>query len=182
MALVDRSTFSSMSERSNRPAIPADPTADSSFFSPRSRKQFTLFAAGATFFALSMAITKRSLLRRQRLPPAPLFHPSTRPLQPINGPVEAVEAVSIATINVTSFMMMVTGGALWSLDISNIEDARRKLRGGLGIDGSGRSEKEAEEEFEEWLATTLARKEAKARAQNHLNTDEQRNEDKKKSI
>ena len=79
-------------------------------------------------------------------------------------------------------MMMVTGGALWSLDISNIEDARRKLRGGLGIDGSGRSEKEAEEEFEEWLATTLARKEAKARAQNHLNTDEQRNDDKKKSI
>lgn len=79
-------------------------------------------------------------------------------------------------------MMMVTGGALWSLDISNIEDARRKLRGGLGIDGSGRSEKEAEEEFEEWLATTLARKEAKARAQNCLNTDEQRNDDKKKSI
>lgn len=79
-------------------------------------------------------------------------------------------------------MMMVTGGALWSLDISNIEDARRKLRGGLGIDSSGRSEKEAEEEFEEWLATTLARKEAKASAQNHLNTDEQRNDDKKKSI
>ena len=115
-----------------------------------------------------MAITKRSLIRRQRLPPAPLFHPSTRPLQPVNGPVEAVEALSIATINVTSFMMMVTGGALWSLDISNLEDARRKLRGGLGIDGSGKSEKEAEEEFEEWLATTLARKEAKAQAQDQV--------------
>ena len=163
-----------MSANSGPPAAPTDTGIDSSLFSPRSRKQFTTFAAGATFFALSMAITRRSLVRRQRLPPAPLFHPSTRPLYPVNGPVEAVEALSIATINVTSFMMMMMGGALWALDISNIDDARKKLRGGLGLDGSNQREKEAEEEFEEWLASTLARKETKERVKEQLDRAERR--------
>lgn len=57
--------------------------------------------------------------------------------------------------------MMLTGGLLWAFDISSMEDARVKLRGGLGFDGSGTSVAEAEEEFEEWLATTLARKDTK---------------------
>lgn len=61
--------------------------------------------------------------------------------------------------------MMGTGGALWYLGIENLEDARRVARGGIGVDGSGRSEKEAEEEFEEWIATVLSRKEAKEKAQ-----------------
>lgn len=52
---------------------------------------------------------------------------------------------------------------LWAFDISSMDDMRRKIRGGLGIDGSGRSEKDAEEEMEEWLATVLARKEEKER-------------------
>lgn len=60
--------------------------------------------------------------------------------------------------------MMFGGGLLWGLDIWGLEDMRRRLRGGLGFDGSGRSEKDAEEEFEEWLATVLARKEKKVEA------------------
>lgn len=75
--------------------------------------------------------------------------------------MEAFEALNIATINVASIAMMVTGGLLWSFDISSLEDARVRLRGGLGFDGSGRTVTEAEEEFEEWLATTLARKDNK---------------------
>lgn len=57
--------------------------------------------------------------------------------------------------------MMLTGGLLWAFDISSMEDARMKIRGKLGLDGSGMSTAEAEEEFEEWLATTLARKDNK---------------------
>ena len=38
---------------------------------------------------------------------------------------------------------------------------RRKVRAGLGVDGTGRGAKEVEEEFEEWLATVLERKKAK---------------------
>jgi hypothetical protein len=77
--------------------------------------------------------------------------------------MEAFEALNIATINVLSLAMLSTGGVLWYLDIASMEDARRKLRGGLGVDGSGRSEEEAEEDFEEWLADVLSRKEAKER-------------------
>ena len=75
--------------------------------------------------------------------------------------MEAFEALNIATVNVLSFAMMGIGGTLWYLDINSMDEARRKIRGGLGVDGSGRSEKEAEEDFEEWMASTLARKEMK---------------------
>lgn len=83
----------------------------------------------------------------------------------MNGAVEAFEALNLATVNVMSFAMMFGGGLLWALDISSLDDLRRKVRGGRGVDGSGsgRSEREAEEEMEEWLATVLARKEEKVR-------------------
>ena len=58
-------------------------------------------------------------------------------------------------------MVMMTGGALWAFDISTTDDLRRKIRGGLGIDGTGRTERQAEEDFEEWLAETLARTDEK---------------------
>lgn len=75
--------------------------------------------------------------------------------------MEAVEALNIATINVLSLAVMSTGGMLWYFDINSMDDARRKLRGGLGVDGTGRDEKQVEEELEEWMATVLSRKEAK---------------------
>jgi hypothetical protein len=75
--------------------------------------------------------------------------------------MEAVEALNVATINVLSLAMMSTGGMLWYFDINSMDDARRKLRGGLGVDGTGRDEKQAEEELEEWAETVLSRKEAK---------------------
>lgn len=77
--------------------------------------------------------------------------------------MEAFEALNLATVNVTSFAMMMAGGLLWALDISSMEELRQKVRGGMGVDGSGRSEREAEEEWEEWLAVTLARREEKER-------------------
>lgn len=56
---------------------------------------------------------------------------------------------------------MMVGGALWAFDISGMEELRQRVRGGLGVDGSGREEKDVEEEFEEWLAGTLERKRKK---------------------
>lgn len=58
-------------------------------------------------------------------------------------------------------MMMVVGGMGWALDISGLDDMRRLVRGGLGVDGSGRDESEVEEEWEEWLAGVLERKKEK---------------------
>jgi hypothetical protein len=77
--------------------------------------------------------------------------------------MEAFEALNVATINVASYAMMMTGGLLWAFDISSLEDMRRKVRGGLGVDGTGRGERDVEEEFEEWLASTLERKKEKER-------------------
>lgn len=60
--------------------------------------------------------------------------------------------------------MMMVGGLSWALDISTLEDLRRKVRGGMGVDGTGRNEKDVEEEFEEWLASVLERKAEKEKA------------------
>lgn len=90
--------------------------------------------------------------------------------------MEAFEALNIATINVASIAMVVAGGSLWAFDINSMEDMRRKIRGGLGVDGSGRSEKDAEEEFEEWIASVLARKEDKEKRRKEDAVDSVKNE------
>ena len=56
---------------------------------------------------------------------------------------------------------MVTGGLMWGFDISGLEELKVRLREGLGLEEEG--EKNAEEEFEEWLAVTLARRDGKKR-------------------
>ena len=73
------------------------------------------------------------------------------------GPFLAVEALSLATINVIAWGMLTTGLGLWYYDIKGIEDMRNKIRGGIGVDGTGRSEQELEEEMEEWVVGVLER-------------------------
>ena len=145
---------------------------------PRQNKAPVVFVAGIAFTALSFLIARRSFARR-RLAANPSFYtnsPAHTQVQSakVSAPMEAFEALNIATINVLSLAMLSTGGALWYFDIASMEDARRKLRGGLGVDGSGRSEGEAEEDFEEWLATVLSRKEAKERRREYEGEKEQR--------
>lgn len=81
-----------------------------------------------------------------------------------SGAILAFEALSLATINVFSWAMIGVGSVLWMTDIRGMDDLRRRVRGGLGIDGSGRTEEQVEEEMEEWLVGVLARKEDKERA------------------
>lgn len=133
---------------------PETPTA-------RTRKQLTLLLAGTTFYALSTLITRRAITRRQRATIPKFYQPSNRPASDVNGGLEALEALSVATVNVTSFAMMVAGGLLWVFDICSLEELRWKVRGGYRVDGSGGSEGEAGEEVEveEWVAGGLARRE-----------------------
>ncbi|TVY21627.1 Altered inheritance of mitochondria protein 11 [Lachnellula arida] len=164
------------------PALAATPTAQplatpesrSSFFSQRSRRQLGLFFAGAGFFAVSMAITRRSLVRRYKATIPKFYQPNNRPGFEVNGAMEAFEALNIATINVLSVSMMVSGGFMWALDISSLDDMRRKVRINMGMDAS-REDSEAEEEIEEMIATILARKEFK-----HLLGKEKEEEGKEK--
>ncbi|KAI9863036.1 MAG: hypothetical protein M1824_000724 [Vezdaea acicularis] len=145
-------------------ALSAQPqyTRPAPLTSPRSLRQLSLFLAGSSFFLLSTLITRRSLTRRYKASIPSYFTPSNRPpAQPVDGAVEAFEALSVASANVASLAVMGVGGVLWAADISGMEELRRKVRGGLGVDGSGRGEGDVEEEFEEWLATVLQRKEDK---------------------
>jgi len=75
--------------------------------------------------------------------------------------MDALDALSLATINTLSVAIMVAGGASWALDISSLEDMRRKARGAI-YGGTGVPlDQGADEELEEWIATVLARKEFK---------------------
>lgn len=48
---------------------------------------------------------------------------------------------------------------MWAFDVRGMDDLRAKFKRGMGLEGVDL--KEAEEEFEEWLAETFARKEGK---------------------
>ncbi|EXJ85578.1 hypothetical protein A1O1_05943 [Capronia coronata CBS 617.96] len=131
----------------------------------RPNRSKVIFGAGVAFFAFSLLITRRSFARK-RLASNPAFYANAPAHQAeqstkVSGAMEAMEALNLATINVLSLAMMATGGTMWYLNINSMQDARRVLRGGLGVDGTGKTEKDAEEEFEEWMATVLARKDAK---------------------
>lgn len=131
----------------------------------RPNRNKVIFGAGVAFFAFSLLITRRAFARK-RLAANPAFYANAPGHQAeqatkTSGAMEALEALNLATINVLSLGMMATGGTMWYLNINSMEDARRVLRGGLGVDGTGKSEKDAEEEFEEWMATVLARKDSK---------------------
>ena len=149
---------------------------------PGLRNSIKLLLGGTAFFALSAVITKRALARRARLastlPSSSTLASSTGPgpasqalhnaaahgaeaeaaAANVSGPMEALEALHLATLNVFSLTMVGVGAGMYMFDIETLEELRRKVRGGLGADGTGRSEEEVEEEWEEWVASRLARK------------------------
>ncbi|KAL2043033.1 hypothetical protein N7G274_004092 [Stereocaulon virgatum] len=174
MAFLQRPSIPNMSiqdpqQPSSEPT--PEPQPSRSLTSPRSRKQLTLFLAGASFLTLSGLITRRQVARRHLSTIPRFYQPSNRPPPvPVSGAFEAFEALNLATINVVSFMMMLTGGVLWAFDISSMDDLRREVRGGLGVDGSGRFGADVEEEFEEWVASVLQRKEDKERSRTTTTT------------
>lgn len=132
---------------------------------PRHQKNKLILGAGVAFFAFSLLITRRAMTRK-RIMVSPAFYtnaPNHRAelTKQVSAPIEALEALNIATVNVLSLALMGVGSTLWYLDINSLEEGRRFIRGGMGVDGTGRSEKDAEEEFEEWIATVLSRKEEK---------------------
>lgn len=140
---------------------PSDSPSASSIATARTIRQFSLVLAGTAFVGLSTLVTKRALVRRYKAVLPKFYQPNNRPT-PVNGGFEAFEALSLATINVFSWGVLMTGGTLWALDISSMEDLRTKFREKMGIDAGGKAKQDADEEMEEWLATVLARKEVKA--------------------
>ncbi|PNS19665.1 hypothetical protein CAC42_7509 [Sphaceloma murrayae] len=129
--------------------------------SPRSWRQFSYFALGAGLLMYSSVITRRALARKYlSIKPKGMFSPSNK-VEDANGQMDAVEALSLATLNVTSFGVMMVGGGLWAFDISSLEELRARVRMKMDIDGHGKSEAETEEDIEEWMGVVLARLQGK---------------------
>ena len=129
------------------------------------RRNKLIFAAGLAFVGLSVLATRRSLARKRLASKAAFYSDApahnVEQSKNVNGAFEAMEALNIATINVLSVAMMATGGTLWYMDLNSLADARKMIRGGLGVDGNGMTEQQADEEIEEVIASILARKDAK---------------------
>ncbi|KAK5114652.1 hypothetical protein LTR62_002225 [Meristemomyces frigidus] len=134
----------------------------------RQRRQDAILYGGIFFTALSLFITRRSLRRKllpgtvqQNTAGVPLAAgtaPGSEKFAPkTDGPLDAVEALGLATLNVFSFAMLAAGSAMKIFDIADIEDMRDGVRRGVGFDVYG-GESEADKEMEGWIADVLARK------------------------
>ncbi|KAI1109521.1 hypothetical protein F5Y14DRAFT_25751 [Nemania sp. NC0429] len=141
------------------PAPAALPYTRPSVLSQRSLKQLGLFFAGAGFLSLATLITRRSVARKLRVTMPKFYVQSNRPVNKLDsdGPLIALEALNLATLNVLGFGVMMAGGLSWAFDVSGIEDLRRMARRQLGPSG-GRTDEESEREIEEWVAKVLLRK------------------------
>ncbi|CAG8982964.1 hypothetical protein HYALB_00003543 [Hymenoscyphus albidus] len=183
MAFLQQPTMAQPLRNPQPQPQPSEQPESRSFFSQRSARQFGLFAAGVGFFALSTVITRRSLVRKYKATVPRFYHPSNRVAE-VNGGLEAVEALGLATVNVASVAMTATGGLLWAFDISTLDDLRRKVRKQMGFSRTGNSleDKEAEEEIEEWFAEVLSRKEFKhLKGKEAENMEKETKEEEKKS-
>lgn len=131
----------------------------------RSAKQLGLFFAGAGFLTASALISKRAVSRKMVDSIPKFYQPSHHgPRPPPRAPAEkgddqlvAVEALGLATLNVFSFGVMLTGGLMFGFDISNVEELRRKARGKL-YGTNGVVDDAADQQVEEWIAEMLSRK------------------------
>ena len=175
--IFEESTPQPVSSPSQLPEAhkPTDPTKATTQPNPNRNK--VIFGAGLAFFAFSLLITRRSFARR-RLAANPAFYTNApahheQQAAKVSGAMEAFEALNLATVNVLSLAMIATGGTLWYLDINSMADARRMIRGGMGVD-TAEAEEKAEEEFEEWMATILARKEQKGKVMEAVEADRAR--------
>ncbi|KAI8722180.1 Altered inheritance of mitochondria protein 11 [Fusarium sp. LHS14.1] len=122
----------------------------------RPLKQFGLFFAGAGFMAASIAISRRSVLRR-RLDSLPKFYSSNRQTVKFDSAdrsLLAVQALGLATLNVISFAVLLVGGISWGFDLSSVQELRERSQAAIRRPGlvNPEDEKEMEKMMEDLMA------------------------------
>lgn len=126
---------------------------------PNSQK---ILIGGLFFLSFASSVTRRALARRRLHAVPPFYSSSVYHQPPGNGALDAVEAFNIATLNVASIAMTALGGFMCALDINNVEQARVKVRTGMGISQgvppSEEEEKQFEQDIEEWVGKMLDKK------------------------
>ncbi|UNI24381.1 hypothetical protein JDV02_010132 [Purpureocillium takamizusanense] len=149
------------SPQPSRPDAPAaaasPPTSSTASYSPLMRqvREFGLFFAGASFLAASIAVSRRSVLRR-RFDTLPPFHTSNRHTKPFDGSDRvalATQALGLATLNVMSFGIMLTGGISWAFDLCSVEELRERTQ--AVVRRPGKFDPEAEKEMEDMMKSLL---------------------------
>ncbi|KAL7796483.1 hypothetical protein V8C37DRAFT_371846 [Trichoderma ceciliae] len=125
----------------------------------RPLKQFGLFFLGAAFTAASVGVSRRSVIRRQR-DSFPKFYSSNSP-GPLDGnssegALLGVHALGLATLNVASFAVLLTGGLSWAFDLSSVDELRVKTKAALQRPG-GEVSPEDEREFEQMMDNLMAK-------------------------
>ncbi|KAF1344843.1 hypothetical protein BDV97DRAFT_266136, partial [Delphinella strobiligena] len=121
----------------------------------RTIKQLSIYFGGATFLAASVLVTRRAISRKHVSTIPKFYTPSNYKPTDANGAVEAAEAFALATINVTSLAIMLTGGSMFALDVVNAEDLREKYKRRMGFTDNW--EQGADEEIEEWVKGVLGK-------------------------
>jgi hypothetical protein len=126
---------------------------------PNSQK---ILISGLFFFSFASVVTRRALARRRLHAIPPFYSSSVYHQPPGNGALDAAEAFNIATINVSAVGMTALGGAMCALGIDTLEQARVKLRTGMGIaEGvppTVEEEKQFEQDIEDWVGKMLDKK------------------------
>lgn len=155
-----------MSGSAPEPARPADspavenPYAGTPWTSTRSLKQMSKFFFGAACFLASTAITRRAVYKRSLRIKPEYFSPNTNPHEHFSPFHDALLALGLATINCVSVGTMMLGGALWSVDISNIAELRAITRSRLDYDTIYAEDED--EDADESLETSILRKRGEA--------------------
>ncbi|KAF7559485.1 hypothetical protein G7046_g4664 [Stylonectria norvegica] len=124
----------------------------------RPLKQFGLLAAGAGFMAASIAITRRSVMRK-RMATIPKFYSSNRDglrFDAQDRSLLAAEAFGLATLNVTSFGFLLVGGISWGFDLSTTAEMRERSKEAIRRKG-GTVSAEEEAELEKMMLDLMER-------------------------
>ncbi|RDA89027.1 hypothetical protein CP532_0629 [Ophiocordyceps camponoti-leonardi (nom. inval.)] len=128
-------------------------------YSPLRRQlhQLGLFLAGAGFLAASVAVSRRAVLRR-RLEALPAFHTCNRSSHAAADASDrfglATQALGLATLNVCSFGVLLTGGIAWGFDLCSVAELRFRTQQVLRRSAAN-VDPEAEREMEEAMASLL---------------------------
>lgn len=106
----------------------------------------------------SIAVSRRSVIRR-KIQSFPRFYSANLPVDSINGAdgsMLAAQALGLATLNVTSFAVMLTGGLSWGFDLSSLEEVRRRSQS-IMYRPDRQTSPEDEAEFEQMIGNLMAK-------------------------
>ncbi|KAF2691832.1 hypothetical protein K458DRAFT_411533 [Lentithecium fluviatile CBS 122367] len=120
----------------NPPPRPPPETAYEStpVTSPRSLRQLSILALGATCFLASTAITRRAVYRRHLRVKPKFWEPNTNPHEHFSPFHDAIQALNLASMNIFSLAITGVGGTMWAFDISGLKEAQVALRGRLNYE------------------------------------------------